>query len=215
LSGVERSAKLRRSFTGLPNFSDSLIRTSGIAIVKPAHCTYPGCETAKTQLRLGGLSSLAPVRTIFVVVCAMGVTGCAHYPAQRGLEATNAAQVRAASVRVRAHVRVHSKERQHAELRGRQAAKLTNLEIRANQHDEAASDDTASDGQATATNRPDPSLLAPQPDPNCDSKKISDGTDLLGKWARLEIERQCYRDAEKAAREHVNQLQEYLSGLKR
>jgi hypothetical protein len=141
----------------------------------------------------------------------MGVTGCAHYPAQHDLEVMNAAQVRAASARVRAHVRVHSKERQHAELHGRQAAKLTNLELAgAKQHDEGVSNDTASDGQATVTNRPDPSLLAPQPDPNCDSKTISDRTDLLGKWAQVEIERQCYQDAEKAARERLGHLQEYL-----
>jgi hypothetical protein len=65
--------------------------------------------------------AIAPLRTIFVVVCAMGATGCAHYPAQGNLGAMNAAQrvVRAASVRVGRHVRVYSKERQHAELRGR------------------------------------------------------------------------------------------------
>ena len=148
-----------------------------MAIAKPAHCTYRGREPAKRQLRLNGLPSLAPIRTIFVVICAMGVTGCAHYPAQRDLEAMNATQrvVRAASVRVRAHVRVYSKERQHAELRGRQ---------------------------------PDPSLLAPQPAPSCDFK-IGDGTEL-GEWAQVEIARQCYRDAEKASRERLSQLQAYL-----
>jgi uncharacterized protein len=101
-----------------------LIRTSSMAIARPAHCAYGGREAAKTQLRLNGLSSLAPLRTIFVVVCAMGVTGCAGYPAQRDLEVRNPTQrvVRLASVRVPARVRLYSKEHQHAELRERRAA---------------------------------------------------------------------------------------------
>ena len=150
-----------------------------MAIAKPAHCTYPGRETAKMQLRPNGLSSLAPIRTMFVVVCAMGVTGCAHYPAQRDIEAMNAAQrvVRTASVRVRAHVRVYSKERQHAELRGR---------------------------------RPDPSLLAPQPAPNCEFKRAEAKAAGLGESVQVEIERQCYQDAERAARERLSQVQVYL-----
>ena len=144
-----------------------------------AHCTYPGCETAKTQRRLNGVSALAPIRTIFVVVCAMGVTGCAHYPAQSDLEARNAAQhvVRTASVRVRAHVRVYSRERQHAEWRGRQT---------------------------------DPSLLAPQPAPNCEFKRAESKAEDLGEWVQVETERQCYQDAEKAARERLSQVQAYL-----
>jgi hypothetical protein len=155
-----------------------------MAIAKPAHCTYRGCETAKTN----GLSSLASIRTIFVVVCAMGVTGCAHYPAQRDLEAMNAAHrvAWATSVRVRTHVRVYSKERKHAELRGRQ---------------------------------PDPSLLAPQPAPSCDFK-VTDGTEL-GEWTQADLAWQCYRDAEKASRKRLDQLQAYLrsrtdiAGMKR
>ena len=59
-----------------------------MATARPAR-VYDGRESAKTQLRLNGLSSFAPLRTIFVVVCAMGVTGCACYPA-----------IRTASVRV-------------------------------------------------------------------------------------------------------------------
>ena len=146
-----------------------------MAFAKPVHCTYHGRETAETQLRLNGLTLWAPIRTIFVVICAIGVTGCAHYPAQGDLEAMNAAQRVGRAASVRAHVRVYSKERQHAELRGR---------------------------------RPDPSLLEPQPDPQCELK-ITDGTDL-GEWAQVEIQRRCYRDAEKAARERLSQVQAYL-----
>jgi len=170
-----------------------------MAIGVPPRCTYPGRETAKTRLRLYGLSSLAPIRTIFVVVSAMGVTGCAHYPAD--LEAMNSAQrvVRAASVSVRAHVR---EERQPA-------AKLANMG-----KGRTTSIDAVSQSHAELRDRrPDPSLLAPQPDPKCDLK-VSDGTEL-GNWAQVEVERQCYRDAEKAARERISQLQEYLRSSER
>ena len=70
-----------------------------MATARPAR-VYDGRESAKTQLRLNDLSSLAQPWTIFVVVCAMGVTGCACYPAQ----VRNPAQrvVRTASVRVHA-----------------------------------------------------------------------------------------------------------------
>jgi len=120
-----------------------------------------------------------PIRAIFIVVCAMGVTGCAHYPAQRDLEAMNAAHrvVRPAPVHVRAHVRVYSKKRQHAELRGQ---------------------------------RPDPSLLAPLPAPNCALKTAEMKGTELGEWVQVETERQCYQDAEKAARERLSQVQAYL-----
>jgi hypothetical protein len=63
-----------------------------MAIARPAHWADDCRESAKTQLHLNSLSSLAPkLWTILVVVCAMGVTGA----------------------------RVHSEERHHAELRAR------------------------------------------------------------------------------------------------
>jgi hypothetical protein len=89
-----------------------------MATARPAR-VYDGRESTKTQPRLNGLSSFAPLRTIFVVVCALEVTGCARYPAQSELEVRNMAQrvARPASVRVHARVRVYSKEHPHAELR--------------------------------------------------------------------------------------------------
>ena len=77
-----------------------------------------GRESARTQPRLNGLLSFAPFRTIFVVVCAMGVTGCACYPAHRELNPVQR-EVRATPVRLPLRVRVHAKERQHVELRVR------------------------------------------------------------------------------------------------
>jgi hypothetical protein len=57
--------------------------------------------------------------------------------------------------------------------------------------------------------RPDPALLAPQVAPNCEFKRADVKTVDPGEWARLkaEYERQCYQDAEKAARDRLGQLQ--------
>jgi len=57
--------------------------------------------------------------------------------------------------------------------------------------------------------RPDPALLAPQPSPNCEFKRADIKAVDADEWARLKIEyeRQCYQEAEKAARERLSQLQ--------
>jgi hypothetical protein len=57
--------------------------------------------------------------------------------------------------------------------------------------------------------RPDPSLLAPQPAPDCEFKRSSVNTVDPNEWARLKIdyERQCYQDAEKIARDRLRLLQ--------
>jgi hypothetical protein len=57
--------------------------------------------------------------------------------------------------------------------------------------------------------RPDPSLLAPQPAPDCEFKRTGVGAVDPNEWARLKIdyERQCYQDAEKIARERLRLLQ--------
>jgi hypothetical protein len=57
--------------------------------------------------------------------------------------------------------------------------------------------------------RPDPALLAPQPTPNCEFKRADIKAVDPDEWARLKIEyeRQCYQDAEKAARDRLSQLQ--------
>jgi hypothetical protein len=57
--------------------------------------------------------------------------------------------------------------------------------------------------------RPDPALLAPQPAPNCEFGRADVKAVDPDEWARLktEYEQQCYRDAEKAARDRLIQLQ--------
>lgn len=57
--------------------------------------------------------------------------------------------------------------------------------------------------------RPDPALLAPQPAPDCEFKRSDLKTVDPDEWARLKVEyeRQCYQNAEKAARERLVLLQ--------
>ena len=57
--------------------------------------------------------------------------------------------------------------------------------------------------------RPDPELLAPQPAPNCEFGRADVKAVDPDEWTRLktEYERQCYRDAEKVARDRLIQLQ--------
>jgi hypothetical protein len=57
--------------------------------------------------------------------------------------------------------------------------------------------------------RPDPALLSPQPAPDCEFKRADLKTVDPDEWARLKVayERQCYQDAEKAARDRLSLLQ--------
>jgi hypothetical protein len=57
--------------------------------------------------------------------------------------------------------------------------------------------------------RPDPSLLEPQPAPNCEFNRADVKAVDPDEWARLkaEYERQCYQDAERVARDRLIQLQ--------
>ncbi|MGB6448825.1 MAG: hypothetical protein WBE48_15140 [Xanthobacteraceae bacterium] len=57
--------------------------------------------------------------------------------------------------------------------------------------------------------RLDPALLTTQPPPDCEYKRSDLKTVDSDEWDRLktEYERQCYQDAEKAARDRLNLLQ--------
>jgi len=57
--------------------------------------------------------------------------------------------------------------------------------------------------------RPDLALLTPQPAPDCEFKRADLKTIDPDEWARLKVEyeRQCYLDAEKAARDRLALLQ--------
>lgn len=60
--------------------------------------------------------------------------------------------------------------------------------------------------------RLDPALLTAQPAPDCEYKRSDLKTVDSNEWDRLktEYERQCYQDAEKAARERLNLLQAFI-----
>jgi len=57
--------------------------------------------------------------------------------------------------------------------------------------------------------RPDPTLLAPQPAPDCELKRTDVKAVDPNEWTRLKLdyERQCYQDAEKIARDRLSLLQ--------
>ena len=57
--------------------------------------------------------------------------------------------------------------------------------------------------------RPDLALLSPQPTPDCEFKRSDVKTVDPEEWGRLKVEyeRQCFQDAEKAARERLVLLQ--------
>ena len=57
--------------------------------------------------------------------------------------------------------------------------------------------------------QPTPALLAPQPVPDCEFKRSDLKTVDQDEWTRLKVEyeRQCYQEAEKAARERLVLLQ--------
>jgi hypothetical protein len=71
-----------------------------------------------------------------------------------------------------------------------------------------ANADPAESAQARAC-LPDPALLRPQPAPDCEFGRSHRKTLDAEQWSRLklEFERNCYRNAEKATRETLRKLQ--------
>ncbi len=154
-----------------------------MAIAHPAHCADDGCELAKPQLRPSGLLSLpAKLPAISVVLLALALAGCARNPARGDLTAVHHDLKRAQREARTNPVRLRSRAVVHAG---------TPQPVELHVH------------------RPDPALLAAQPAPNCEFKRADIKTVDPDEWARLkaEFERQCYQDAEKAARERLSQLQ--------
>ena len=64
--------------------------------------------------------------------------------------------------------------------------------------------------------RPNPTLLAPLPAPDCEYNKDDLKTVDPDEWDRLktEYQLQCYRDAEKAARAHLSLLQASIQHIR-
>ena len=156
-----------------------------MAITHPAHRADERCASAKSQMWLNGLLSLPPkLLIISVAVLAMGLGGCARDPAHRDLNPVQR-EVKAAPVqrKIKATpVRLPSSAPPRAETF---------------QH------------PALRVRPPDAALLAPQPAPDCELREADRKAVDSDEWARLktEYERQCYQDAEKAARERLSQLQ--------
>lgn len=156
-----------------------------MAITHPAHRADECCPSANSQFWLNGPLSLpSRLLTISVAVLAMGLGGCARDPAHRDLNPVQR-EVKAAPVqrKIKATpVRLPSSAPPRAETF---------------QH------------PALRVRPPDAALLVPQPAPNCDLGKPDLRAVDPDEWSRLkaEYERQCYQDAEKAARERLSQLQ--------
>jgi len=156
-----------------------------MSITHPAHRADERCASAKSQMRLNGLLSLPPkLLIISVAVLAMGLGGCARDPAYRELNPVQR-EVKAAPVqrKIKATpVRSPSRGPTHAETF---------------QH------------PALRVRTPDAALLVPQPAPNCEIGKPDLRAVDTDEWSRLkaEYERQCYQDAERAARDRLGQLQ--------
>jgi hypothetical protein len=136
------------------------------------------CKEAGERQHTASLKSFAPkLLTICVILCATSFAGCARNPAQREASPTLTLHEGKASP-VRAPVRT----RRYSE-----PYRYAEPKIR----------------------RPDLALLSPQPAPDCEFKRSDLKTVDPDEWARLKVEyeRQCYLDAEKAARDRLVLLQ--------
>ena len=173
----------------LPQSASPRIGKINMAIADPAHCADDG-EAAKTRSRPNGLLSLPPKRlTIAVVVLAIGLAGCARNPAHREFSLAQR-EVRPTHVRSPSRANIRAETRREPTQEAKQATKLQPAELH--------------------VRRPDAALLTPQPAPNCEFKRADIKTAVdPDEWALLktEFERQCYQDAEKAARDRLSQLQ--------
>jgi hypothetical protein len=115
------------------------------------------------------------------IFCSISVAGCARNPGQRELDVAQR-EVKAPPVRATVRARRHAEQHRHPEPH-----RYAEPRIR----------------------RPDPALLSPQPAPDCEFRRSDLKTVDPDQWARLkaEYERQCYQDAEKAARDRLALLQ--------
>jgi len=157
------------------------IGTMSMAIAGPS-ISADVCEIENAQPATAGAGALASAFVMLcVVVCAMSVAGCAANPPER--EVSSAQQeVSSARHEVKAApVRAAPRPRRYIE---QSYAK-------------------------PIIRRPDAALLAPQPEPDCEFDRPDIRAVDPNEWARLKVEyeRQCYQDAEKAARERLSQLQ--------
>ena len=139
-------------------------------------------EAGKRPHAAGLKSHGRKLLTICVILCSMSFAGCARNTAQR--EVSPAMHEGKAPPVVRAPVR----PRRYAEpIRYVERYRYVEPKIR----------------------RPDLALLSPQPAPDCEFKRSDLKTVDPDEWGRLKVEyeRQCYLNAEKAARDRLVLLQ--------
>jgi hypothetical protein len=118
---------------------------------------------------------------IFCLICATAVAGCARNPAQQ--------EVRAVPHPAPARINHRLATPPMVAVSTQRSDPRRELELR--------------------IRKPDPALLSLQPAPDCEFKRADVKAVDPEAWARLkaEYERQCYLDAEKAARERLGRLQ--------
>jgi hypothetical protein len=149
-----------------------------MAMMHPAQCAGDRREFTSARPPMNGPISPRPRLLILSAVAAMmALGGCAREPSHREFNSSQR-EVRANHVRPTLHARIHARPQQQPQA-----------ELR--------------------VHRPDPALLAPQPAPDCEFKRSDVKAVDPNEWGRLktEFERQCYQDAEKAARDRLKQLQ--------
>ena len=164
-----------------------------MAIAHQAHCAEDCRQWAKPRSRLSGPLSLSPKRpAISVVVLALALAGCARNPARTELNPVH-----------------HEFKRVHREVRATPVRLPSRARVRTELPQPAAPQPAAPPPVELRVRRPDPALLTAQPAPNCEFNRDDIKAVDPDEWARLktEFERQCYQDAEKAARERLSELQ--------
>ena len=140
------------------------------------------CEEAGKRPHAAGLKSHGPrVLAIGVILCSMSLAGCARNTAQREVSPA-LHEGKASPVHAPVRPRRYAEPSRHVE-----PYRYVEPKIR----------------------RPDLALLSPQPAPDCEFKRSDLKTVDSDEWGRLKVEyeRQCYLDAEKAARDRLVLLQ--------
>jgi predicted small secreted protein len=139
------------------------------------------CGIENAQLAAPARSFAPAFVTVCVVLCSMLAAGCARNTPQHEVDSVGP-EVQSAGPEVKASP-VRAAARIHRSSQQSYAKPL----IR----------------------RPDAALLAPLPAPDCEFNRTNVSAVDPNEWARLKIEyeRQCYQDAEKAARDRLSQLQ--------
>jgi hypothetical protein len=160
-------------------FAPLQIGIMSMTIAGPAHWADKCCEATRTRLRLADRALSIPKRLAVSIVFCATAVAGCAQSPAHLEFAPVQHEVRAVPVRTAAHARRHTEPQEP----------IRSAELR--------------------IQRPDPSLLAPQPPPDCDFKRTGVSAVDPGEWARLKLdyERQCYLDAEKIARERLRLLQ--------